>query len=414
MLKATAADVHPPLYYMLVMGAMKVFGQNIFVGKMVSAAAAAATGILGITLVRKRWGVKSAVPFLLAAGLGPQLIFYNVDLRMYSWLIFFVTAAGLFAYEIILSGQGRWWAAFTLASLGGVYTQYFSVVPLSILYIFLLVWILVKDRGQMKKWLCCVVVTAAGYLPWLAVVIDTLKRDSGAGREEAALPGIGELFEWAFQSNIKWSESMPVVLLITAVLCLIVERKRYGTKEKAFLALSGAMLFGTYGLCMFLASRMSHFWDNRYMVDALLFLWLFLAVMLGGRKLITWGIGMVWLGILMLSSYTVMQAVELNTVPWTQHARQVLEQVQDEERIVYTFPTFDVLYAYYLPNAEFIWYEDVDFTQWENGEFYVLSSGENDFWWQLYADEVLKKEVLGSMRLEQSMGAELWKITYQR
>lgn len=38
MLRATAADVHPPLYYMLLMAAVNLFGKNIFVAKMVSVA----------------------------------------------------------------------------------------------------------------------------------------------------------------------------------------------------------------------------------------------------------------------------------------------------------------------------------------------------------------------------------------
>jgi 4-amino-4-deoxy-L-arabinose transferase and related glycosyltransferases of PMT family len=63
MLRATASDVHPPLYYALVMASMKIFGENIFVAKMVSVAGGFATAVLGITLVRKRWGVKRRFHF---------------------------------------------------------------------------------------------------------------------------------------------------------------------------------------------------------------------------------------------------------------------------------------------------------------------------------------------------------------
>lgn len=119
MLKTTAADVHPPLYYLIVMAAMRIFGKNIFVAKMVSVAGMAATCLLGLTIIRKRFGFKAAALFLPVAGLGTQIIYYNVNVRMYSWMIFFVMAAGLSSYEIIRNCKGKWWIAFTFFSLGG-------------------------------------------------------------------------------------------------------------------------------------------------------------------------------------------------------------------------------------------------------------------------------------------------------
>lgn len=412
MLKATAADVHPPLYYMLVMAAMKIFGESIFVAKMVSVSAAAATGILGITLVRKRWGVRAAIPFLLVAGLGPQMIYYNVNVRMYSWVSFFVIAAVLSAYEIMRTNKAVWWVCFTVTALGGVYTQYFAVVPLTVTYLYLGAWIIINDRKQIGKWLGCCIATVIGYLPWLMVVIDTLRRDSSDAASADLNMGIGDLCKWAFENNIIFSVYMPVVLLIVAVIGLLVEYRKYEPKKRSFIVFLGLAFLFTYGLCVFLSSQMNHFWHYRYLLDALLCIWLFMFIILARKNLIAWGCMMVWLSVLVLSSYAIVQATELNTVPWIQQARQLLAQVQNEEKIVYTFPTFEVLYEYYVPNAEFVWYEDVDFNEMD--EFYVISWGQNDFSWQLYADGILKKEELGSMRLEEGVTGELWKISYQK
>lgn len=413
MLRATAADVHPPLYYLLVMGAMKIFGQKIFVAKMVSVAGAAATQIMGITLIRRHWGVKAAFPFLLVTGLGTQMIYYNVDVRMYSWVTFFVLAAGIFAYEIMLLGKNVWWAAFTLASLGGVYTQYFSVVPLAVMYLFLAIWTVAKDRGQFKKWIICCVATIAGYLPWLWAVIDTLKRDAGGTAAAENISGIRGLCQWAFANNIKFSTYMPIILFLAACLCFVMEYRRLSDKERVFQGFTGVLLPLSYGICMLLNLLISHFWDNRYLVDTLLFVWLFMIICLSRQNFAAWCISMIWLGIMSLSSYTMMQATELDTVPWIQQAKQLLEQVQGEEKIIYTFPTYEVLYQYYVPDAEFIWYEDVDFSDWKNGECYAITWGSNDFSWQLYQEGILQKEIIGDMRLEEGITAELWKLTYK-
>lgn len=410
MFKATAADVHPPLYYMLVMAAMKIFGKNIFVAKMVSVSATLATGILGITLVRKRWGVKTAIPFLMVAGLGTQMIYYSVDVRMYSWMTFFVLAAGLFAYEIMQSGKIGWWVAFTLMSLGGVYTQYFSVVPLAFLYLFLGIWILCRDRQQIIKWILCCVATVAGYLPWLSAVIDTLQRDSTGSREEGEITSFQDLCKWAFENNIKLSEYMPLVVLVATIVCLVVGYRSLLKKERDYIVFLGLLPFLSLGVCMILASHMSHFWTNRYLVDILLFLWLFMLIILSRRSLVIWGTGVIWLGVMVLSSYTIMQATELNTIPWIQDAKKLMEPLQEEEKVVYAFVTFDILYEYYLPDTEFIWYTDVDFSEMGD-EFYMITWRGADFNYLLYKSGFLTKEFLGSMRLEEGAGSDILKIT---
>ncbi|MCI9276430.1 hypothetical protein D7X48_05355 [bacterium D16-50] len=411
MFRATAADVHPPLYYLLVMGAMALFGKNIFVAKMVTVAGFVATGLLGIFLVRKRWGVKTAIPFILVSGIGSQLIYYNVNLRMYSWAIFFVLAAGLFALEIMRSGKAGWWAAFTVVSLGGVYTQYFAVVPLALMYLFLLVWIVADDRGQIKKWLLCCVATIAAYLPWLSAVIGTLKRDAGSERIEPLADEVGNILEWAFKNNIEYSAYMPVVLFGAAILFFIVQWKKYGRKEKAFLLLSAGLFLASFGLCMGIATFTQHFWHNRYLVDVLLFVWLFMLIVLGRRGVLAWGAGMVWIGIWALSSYVIGKDMELRTVPWLNSTKELLSQVQGEEKVVYNFPTFDVMYEYFLPNAEFIWYEDVDFSAMGE-EFYMIAWGGSDFSYLLYQDGILEREILGTIRMEEGVIPQLWKITY--
>lgn len=410
MIKATAADVHPPLYYIMVMAAFHIFGKNIFVAKLVSVAGALASGILGITLVRKRWGVKAAVPFLMMVGLGTQMIYYNVDVRMYSWACFFVLAAGLFAYEILLTGKAGWWIAFTLVSLGGVYTQYFDVIPLFLIYLFLLVWILLRDRKQLKMWLGSSVAAVVGYLPWLGVVIDTVRRDSVGKTEEQMQETFDSLCRWAFESNIELSAYMPVVMFLVLAVCFFVGWRQYSQKERVFLAGVGVMFILVTGACALLSPYMNHFWHNRYLVSALLYIWLFMAAILARKNLLAWGMSILWLGILALSSYTVQQAVEMNTIPWIQQAKQLLEEVQQEDKIVYTFTSFNVMYEYYVPDADFIWYEDVDFEELGE-EFYVIAWGGRDFSRELYASGFLSREVRGGMRLEEGVTAELWKIT---
>lgn len=419
MIKATAADVHPPLYYLFVKAAMVVFGKNIVVARMVSVAGAAATCLLVITLVRKRFGVKAASLLLLVVGLGTQMIYYNVNVRMYSWMIFFVMAAGLSAYGIMIDSKVKSWILFMLFSLGGVYTQYFAVVPLTVIYVFLLIWFMVQDRKQIKKWFVCAVATVVGYLPWLTVVIGILKNDYVGVEGENIAFSLKDLCIWMFGNNIKFSEYMPAILFVIGVLWLLFTWKEQERKERVFIALTGMLFFVSYIVCVSFASQMGHFWHNRYLVDVLLFVWLFLIIFISKRGMIIWGVSMIWLGIYVLSSYTVVRAWELDTVPWTDQAKQLIEhvpelskQMQDKkQQVVYDYITYDMIYQYWLPNAEFVWYEDVDIKKMD-AEFYVVAWGAGFYHSQLYSDEIFKKEKIGTMRLEHGVAdVELWKIT---
>ncbi|RAZ85451.1 hypothetical protein DK853_43125, partial [Klebsiella oxytoca] len=76
----------------------------------------------------------------------------------------------------------------------------------------LLCWVMTQHRDRLWKWAVCCVATIAGYLPWLSVVVDTLRRDAAGERGEVAPVGIGKMCQWAFQSDLKYSEYLPGVL----------------------------------------------------------------------------------------------------------------------------------------------------------------------------------------------------------
>ena len=415
MIAETASDVHPPLYYILVRTAMGIFGNKIMVAKLTSVAGALATMLLGAVKVRKNWGIRAAIPFTLVVGLGPQFIFYNVDVRMYSWMIFFVTGAVLFAYDLLRENKIVCWVLFILLALGGVYTQYFAVVPLFLLYLMLFLYFLIYERKRIREFLLAGVATVLGYLPWLRVVLSTLQRDAGlvdTEVEESSL-SLVSLFKWGFGTNIVWSDFMPVILFVLGCLLFFRNRKNMEKRERFYVIFLGSSLFLTYLLCAILMQHIKHFWDYRYLVDVLSAFWLALIIFLCRKNLGIWCSFMGWLTITCLSSYTIMSATELGTVPWIDAAKPVFAPLQQEREIVYTFPTFQILYEYYLPNAEFVWYEDVDFDK-EGGSFYMIDWGGTDFDEELKEKLQIEEQFCGSVRLEEGIAADIYYVTYEQ
>ncbi|MCM1122864.1 MAG: hypothetical protein NC416_09795 [Eubacterium sp.] len=207
----TARDVHPPLYYCIVkflVDLCKLISTQtnpVVIAKMVSVLPYFILFLYSVTFIRRRFGIFTGGLFLFCTISMPQLSAYTVEVRMYSWALLFVTAAFLHAYGIVTccdvrekieqnaeqnigqnvgqnisqnvgqsAGQSSrerlrrlHAAALVCYGLAAAYTQYFACVAVIMVYLYVLVVFLRKDRGRIREWLVCVAVSIVGYIPWL-------------------------------------------------------------------------------------------------------------------------------------------------------------------------------------------------------------------------------------------------------
>ena len=198
LVRFTAADVHPPLYYMIV----KFFADlcklmapgagTVIPAKLVSTLPYLLLLLYSVTWIRKQWGIFVGGLFLFCVTAMPQLPAYTVEVRMYGWALFFVTAAfwhaqgclmteaaaeegtdpavGVESRTAIRRRRYLHGAAFLLYSLAAAYTQYFAAVAVGMVYLYLLVMFLCRDRGRLREWFCYVAISVVGYVPWLFVL----------------------------------------------------------------------------------------------------------------------------------------------------------------------------------------------------------------------------------------------------
>lgn len=181
----TAADVHPPLYYLIVKAFVAVLpGVPVIpLAKLVSllpyALLLLGAGVIGW---RKNGPVRlGAGVFSLCLGGMPKLLDYGTEIRMYSWGLFFVTGGLLAAWYTARTGRRRGWVGLVVFGLLAAYTHYFACVAVAIAYLALLVWQLVRrDRRGLLHWGVAAAVTAAAYLPWLFVLLGQLRTVKGS------------------------------------------------------------------------------------------------------------------------------------------------------------------------------------------------------------------------------------------
>lgn len=132
---------HPPLYYMMLHGWMRLVGDSEFAlrslswgGMMIAAS--------GVTLLARRWfGDKIALLAALIAVTNPMVIKQARDVRMYAWLMA-LAALNVYLLERALT-RNRWrdWGLFLLAAGLGMATHYlFGLILLGCVLFVALQW----------------------------------------------------------------------------------------------------------------------------------------------------------------------------------------------------------------------------------------------------------------------------------
>ena len=94
-------DVHPILYYWMLKIINILFGSNIIIYRIFSVLGIVGLGILGFTHIKKDFGTKTGLLFTFFSFFLPVMLNYALEIRMYSWSIFFVTLMVIYLNRFI-------------------------------------------------------------------------------------------------------------------------------------------------------------------------------------------------------------------------------------------------------------------------------------------------------------------------
>lgn len=180
-IRLTAADVHPPVYYVIVktlVDGVHIFLpeiSSVYLAKLSSVVAYIILLIVCMTKVRKDWGDYVAGTLAVCLVGMSNLAGYWIEIRMYGWGLLFVTLAFLCANDVVKRKTRAAWVLFVVFSLCAAYTHYFACVAAGVSYLILLVWSLKNDRTMLKKWAIASAATVIFYLPWLYVLFRQMQ-----------------------------------------------------------------------------------------------------------------------------------------------------------------------------------------------------------------------------------------------
>lgn len=340
----TAQDVHPPLYYIVLKFFVdignKLGGTDKVVGSMVSMIPYISLLVIAFTKIRKRWGILTSSIFIFCVTLMPNCSFPGTEIRMYSFGMLFVTLAYIEAYDIIIKRSWKYWIRFLIFGVCAAYTHYFACIAVAFIYIYLLLWSIIKERTEFKKWLLMSGGTVILYLPWLFVV---LKQVSDV-KSSYWIPPITLANMYGYIKFVLSPNKGILMALLGISYVYLFSKLFFGKKNQeiklytitGFLVLCFTVLFG-----IVVSFLMRPIFVDRYIIPSLGCFWLCFAICLGCldkskmNRIIQGGIIFVLLvvGYLNYKSFTTQELTEMKDI---NRVKDILVEENAEENVIIT------------------------------------------------------------------------------
>ncbi len=136
MVRLTAADIHPPLYYALLKGFFAVAGTGAIQARLLSVVAGTllvpTIAALGRRLIPGRGGGIAAAG---VAALAPMAVYYSQEVRMYGLVTLFGALSTVFLLDWLAGNRRAGWGYAITAALG-LYTMYYAAFVIAAQMVF--------------------------------------------------------------------------------------------------------------------------------------------------------------------------------------------------------------------------------------------------------------------------------------
>lgn len=159
-IKNTANDFNPPLYYLLLHFWMQIVGHWDEGLRILSFLPHVGTVYIAYLLYSKITGRRFAFFAALFTFFNPMLLYYAFEMRMYSYYAFFALASFYFIYQ-------KRWGWYLVSSILGLYTH--SFFPLIIASYLSCLWL---TKQNSRKNVVNLLKPLLFYLPWLPIIIN--------------------------------------------------------------------------------------------------------------------------------------------------------------------------------------------------------------------------------------------------
>jgi hypothetical protein len=284
--------------------------------------------------------------------------------------------------------------ALVLYGLAAAYTQYFACVAVVMIYLYVLIVFLVRDRGRLREWFLWVIISVLGYVPWLFTLVSQIT----AVRENYWIQpltwrSLGGCVKFILKPSFTNDTLNTVLAAVLFLVCLLFflsfgvkniklfpnGRVKNGEAERIGgfgLALAGIGTLAGVVLFGFAASILLRpIFVYRYMIPAMGCFWLAFAVCMGdfveqavdstvsSRNL--WAAGkrpaaavlFLFVIIIGLRDYRAFLGEEEYKALLMQDTQAALAAISPEDTVIYNFDQVQAVTSYYIEDSvqSFLW-----------------------------------------------------------
>ena len=385
----TAADVHPPLYYLLVKVLLKGLSLlNIkynltVVLKLISVIPYFFILLISWFKLRKEYGWFVIGLFCFVLALISEFFIYFILARMYSWGLLFLFLGFLCFRDILNKSDIKSWVLFTLFAVLAAYTHYFVALSFGILYLLLFVYYVgiygVKNnkfsigslsfneklslnefrfKNEFLKLVSSMVLSIVLYIPWINVLLNQISYVKNYFWVEPI--GINDVFSFLVYfsypnfSLLKLNlfailSLISMVFFIYLLISYLRHSKEDSPKERYFI-LSGFLL---YFLTIFLGTFLSVIYKpiliQRYLIPSSAIIWFTLIVLidkLRNRKLLF--VSLVLILILSVNGISLIAETTNDLYSKGYDDAKFLSEINNGKNIVIIDPCTLLIYGPYL------------------------------------------------------------------
>lgn len=280
-IKITSEDVHPPLYYILLKIFLTFFHNKLLWSKIFSILPYLVVLVNGTILVKRTLGEKIATLFALFFVCSPFLLRYAVEIRMYSLAACFVFFSAISAYDFFVNYNYANCIKLSIYSLCAMYTHYFALISIMIIYGILLLCI-IKSKRNVYKYVLSVFILFIGYMPWIKIFILQAKDVSNDFwipqiTGFSLIKMIYTVIAGEFSNNIL-AYFVFIIISILVICCVYQEKNNF----KALFCL--LVPLGTFLIGIFLSIVIQPIFIIKYLIPCFPLYVLFLAIICGKQK----------------------------------------------------------------------------------------------------------------------------------
>lgn len=223
MLIGVSDNGHSPFFYAVAWVFVRIFGESGFVLHLAATLPYFLLLILSVTILRKWFGNKAAVIFITLASILDCAVTYNMEIRMYAWCELFILAVFLMTYKIYQTQQLRYYVFMALFAIAGVYTHYYALPPVGIMYFVLLVYAILRERKRILSVLISGASVLIMFVPWM--VMSYYYNNNGAVISNYSIDKVSmeECLEFIFFS--KYSLILLAAFWVSTILVFLYEHK---------------------------------------------------------------------------------------------------------------------------------------------------------------------------------------------